>query len=193
MPRHAMLYSILFLALSACGPEEATSVGTPDTAAARFDQVDAFVGQFVDLAMFDGMILVDRGGEVIYEKAFGLANVEHNVANTVDTRFRIASVSKNLTDAALAKVMADGTFDRDTALATFLPDFPKADRITIGHLLDHSSGVPHTNAQPWGDGKTSLTLDEIIARLAEMPLDFEPGTGEVTPVSVPPRRRPSRG
>jgi hypothetical protein len=43
-------------------------------------------------------------------------------------------------------------------------------------LLEHRSGIAHTNDQPWGDGSASLTLDELVGRLAALPLDFEPGT-----------------
>ena len=64
----------------------------------------------------------------------------------------------------------------ESPIAGYLPQFPSAESITIGHLLGHSSGIAHTNDLPWGSGDVALTLDEIIARLAALPLDFEPGT-----------------
>lgn len=138
--------------------------------------IDQFVGQFVDLGMFDGTILVDIGGAIVYERSFGYAHYELDVTHDEHTRFRIASVSKALTDAALAAMIQRGVFALDTPISRYLPDFPSADTITIGHLMNHTSGIPHTNDQPWGDGKVSLTLEEIVARLAALPLDFEPGT-----------------
>ena len=142
----------------------------------RKQAIDAFVGQFVDFAMFDGTILVDIAGQTVYEQSFGFAQVEQNVRHDANTRFRLASVSKTLTDAAIAKMIENGVFALDTPIARFLPDFPSADIITIAHLIEHTSGIPHTNTLPWGDGTLSLTIDEIVDRLAKLPLTFEPGT-----------------
>jgi CubicO group peptidase (beta-lactamase class C family) len=138
--------------------------------------IDDFVGQFVEFAMFDGTILVDIAGQTVYERSFGYAQVEQKIRHTADTRFRLASVSKVLTDAAIAKMIENGVFALDTPIGRYLPDFPSADIITIEHLIQHTSGIPHTNRQPWGDGTLSLTIDEIVSRLGELPLEFEPGT-----------------
>ncbi|MEJ2151707.1 MAG: serine hydrolase [Gemmatimonadota bacterium] len=138
--------------------------------------IDQFVAQFVDLGMFDGTVLVDIGGEIVYEKSFGYAHYELDVPHDGHTRFRIASVSKALTDAAFAVMIQQGVFTLDTPISRYLPDFPSANTITVGHLLNHTSGIPHTNDQPWGNGKVSFTIEEIVERLAELPFDFEPGT-----------------
>ncbi len=144
--------------------------------AGRRQAIDRFIEPYVELAMFDGSVLVDVAGEVVYRRSFGFANYEHRVVHDPDTRFRIASVSKTVTDAAVAALVQQGKLTVDTPLSTYLPDFPSAEKITVGQLLDSTSGIPHTNRLPWGDGKTSLPLDEIVARLAALPLDFEPGT-----------------
>lgn len=141
----------------------------------RKQAIDKFVGQFVDFAMFDGTVLVDIAGAIVYEQSFGHAQVEQGIRHTADTRFRLASVSKTLTDAAIAKMIEHGVFSLDTPIARYLPDFPSADIITIGHLINHTAGIPHTNNQPWGDGTISLSIDEIVDRLALLPLAFEPG------------------
>lgn len=138
--------------------------------------IDSFIAPFVDLAMFDGTVLVDVGGELRYQRSFGFAHYEHGVRHDRDTRFRIASASKTLTDAAFAVLIQRGVLTLDTPLAKYLPAFPSAESITIGYLLNHTSGIAHTNDQPWGDGATSLSLDELVSRLAALPLDFEPGS-----------------
>jgi CubicO group peptidase (beta-lactamase class C family) len=138
--------------------------------------IDDFIGQFVDLAMFDGTVLVDIGGEVVYEKSFGLASYEYGIAHDAQTRFRIASVSKTLTDAAVAVLVERGKLDLEAPISRYLPSFPSGQKILVGQLFNHTSGIPHSNGQPWGNAKTSMTLDEIVAELAAVPLDFEPGT-----------------
>jgi CubicO group peptidase (beta-lactamase class C family) len=156
--------------------EEATESGAAALREKHGRAVTRFVEPFVDLAMFDGTILVDVGGEVVYSRSFGLANYEFGVGHDDRTRFRIASVSKTLTEAAFAVLIQREVLALDTPLSRYLPDFPSADTITIGHLLNHSSGIAHVNDLPWGDGNTSLGLDEIVARLARRRLDFDPGT-----------------
>jgi CubicO group peptidase (beta-lactamase class C family) len=155
------------------GMHSAVAATLPES---RKQAIDGFVSQFVDFAMFDGTILIDIAGQTVYEQSFGFAQVEQNVRHDANTRFRLASVSKTLTDAAIAKMIENGVFALDTPIARFLPEFPSADIITIAHLIEHTSGIPHTNTLPWGDGTLSLTIDEIVDRLANLPLTFEPGT-----------------
>ncbi len=143
----------------------------PDRAAA----IDGFVQTFVDLGMFDGNVLIDVGGEVVYARSFGFANYEHMVATELNMRYRIASVSKTITDVAIAQLIEDGVLDLEARLSEFVPEFPRADEITIAMILDHASGIPHTNRYAWGDGTISMSLDELIERLAAEPFEFDPG------------------
>lgn len=163
-----------------CAPTETPRRSEPTHSVPRPDYrqqvIDDFVQQFVDHAMFDGCVLVDVAGEVVYERSFGFAHYELGISHDPSTRFRIASVSKTLTDAAIGSLIEQGVLSRETSISSYLPEFPSAGEITVGHLLDHTSGIPHTNDQPWGDGRTSLTLDEIIERLSKLPLAFPPGT-----------------
>ncbi|MEM9530555.1 MAG: serine hydrolase domain-containing protein [Pseudomonadota bacterium] len=143
---------------------------------AQSERLVRFVTQFEKLAMFDGSILIDVGGEVVFERSFGRASYEQDARHGPETRFRIASVSKMLTDVAMARMQMAGKLNLREKLSGYLPDFPGADRIALSMLLDHTSGIAHTNRQPWGEGSQRLTLDEIVARLALLPLDFEPGS-----------------
>lgn len=127
------------------------------------------------LAMFNGAILIDVGGTIVFERTFGFANYEQRHPITPRTRFKIASLSKPMTDAALAALLVDGRIRLDDPLSRWLPQFPNSDRITIELITQHRSGIPHTNDQPWGDGPERLNLDEILARLAAVAPDFEPG------------------
>ncbi|NND59988.1 MAG: beta-lactamase family protein [Gammaproteobacteria bacterium] len=159
----------------------AASVTADDTARnaslppAQAATIDRFIGQFAELAMFDGVVLVDIAGEVVYRNNFGYANAELGVDHMPQHRFRIASVSKAVTDTAIAKLIEAGTLELDTPIAKYLPNFPSADLITVNHLLEHTSGIAHTNRLPWGDGSVSLSSAEIVERLSRLPLDFAPG------------------
>lgn len=176
-PRLAAVAALAALLGSGCAgasepePAEGKRALLPEQAQA----IDRFISQFTDLAMFDGVVLVDIGGTVVYRQSFGYANYELGVPHTPQHRFRIASVSKAVTDTAIARLVEAGTLQLDTPIAEYLPDFPSAGEITVRHLLDHTSGIAHTNQLPWGDGSVSLGTAEIVERLAHLPLDFPPG------------------
>lgn len=150
--------------------------GAQPAAGEDFRAIDSLIAPFVDAGMFDGAVLVDRGGTIVYERSFGRASHEFGIEHDRQTRFRIASVSKDLTDAALGALIERGVLTLDTRVAAYLPDFPGADRITVRHIIEFSSGIPHTNEQSWGHGDIAVSREELLARLAALPLDFEPGT-----------------
>ncbi len=136
--------------------------------------INEFVEPFVETAMFDGVVMIEISGET-FSCFYGFSNYEHSLRHDIHTRYRIASVSKLLTDAAFARLLQQDTLSLDDLISIYLPDFPNADQVTIRQLLNHTSGIAHTNAQPWGNGRISLSIDEIIKKLAQTPFDFEPG------------------
>lgn len=128
------------------------------------------------MAVFDGVVLIAEDDQVVYHCAYGRADYRFDTPLGPDARFRIASLSKQFTDAAIGLLAQDGRVALDAPLADYLPAFPEADRITLQHLIDHTSGVPHTNNLAWMDMNQALSLDAIVAGLADEPLAFEPGS-----------------
>jgi CubicO group peptidase (beta-lactamase class C family) len=92
---------------------------------------------------FSGVVRVDRPGEEPYAEAFGLADRRHRIANTVDTRFGIASGTKGFTALTVVSLIADGTLGLDTTARPVLgDDLPLIDEaVTVEHLLAHRSGI----------------------------------------------------
>lgn len=175
--RRTFLLTTAALALLSCVPKTSSVRPRDDKALAdaRVDALDSLLSSLARLAMFNGTVMIDRAGEVVFNRSYGFADYERGIGFSPHTRFKIASISKRMTDAALASMLTGGLLRFDDRLARFMPDFPGADRITIDLITQHRSGIPHTNDQPWGDGSTVLSHDEILARLARLPLDFEPG------------------
>ncbi len=176
MRKSSLIARLGALASAACVLISLNAASAQDDFAERLEALDGFLTTLEDLAMFNGAVLIDVGGEIVFERSYGFADYENEIPFTAETRFRIASVSKGMTEAALAVLSERGALSADSFLSEFVPDFPRADEITLEMLANHTSGVPHTNEQPWGDGLSVISLDEIIARLADLPLDFEPGT-----------------
>ncbi|MGH7742717.1 MAG: serine hydrolase domain-containing protein [Candidatus Eiseniibacteriota bacterium] len=139
-------------------------------------KVDAYLQPLRDLEVFDGVVVVARHDSVLARRAYGLANQELRVPNAPERRFRIASISKLFTAAAIGRLSEQGALELGTPLSRFLPDFPNADSITIEMLLHHRAGVPNVNELPIEeDGSHDNSLDDLIAHLSHLPPAFSPG------------------
>ena len=150
------------------------------SAALFFAAVTAFVSivaPYVGTNNFSGVILVARKGSAVVRQAYGLANVEEDVAVANDTRFAIASLSKMFTAAAVLQLRDAQKLSLDDPLSRFVPDFPRAERITIRHLLTHRSGLVQDSATPdyFELAMRSYTLQQAVDLAAKRAPSSEPG------------------
>lgn len=105
-------------------------------------RMDEIVRSFVDDGLFMGAVLVAHGDEVVFERAYGEADLEWHIPNSMDTRFRIASITKQFTAAAILLLEEQGRLRLSDTVIEFVPDLPEAWReVTIFQLLTHTSGV----------------------------------------------------
>jgi CubicO group peptidase (beta-lactamase class C family) len=125
-------------------------------------------------------IAVAKDGEVILSKAYGKADLEFAVPADKLTMFRIGSVTKQFTAAAIMKLVERGKLSLDETLATMLPDFPATSKpITLRQILTHTSGIwSYTDDRTFmmRDAALELTPAELVAKFKDHPLDFDPGT-----------------
>ena len=134
-----------------------------------------------DTGLFSGAVLVADDGEVIYKQAFGFANREWNIFNTTDTKFRLASVSKQFCSMLVMQFVQEGKINLDDKITDHLLDYRSdtGDRITIHHLLAHQSGIKDfTSSHDYRGGisRTSFGKDEFIKLHCMGDLANEPGT-----------------
>src|SRR5262249_14390446 len=112
-------------------------------------------------------------------EAYGKANFELDVPNTVDTKFRLGSITKQFTAMALMILAEGGKLGIDDPVSKHLENAPPAwDKITIRHLLTHTSGIPSYTGFPQMMSRTvrlPASVDEIIATFRDKSLEFEPG------------------
>jgi CubicO group peptidase (beta-lactamase class C family) len=134
------------------------------------------------LAQLPGLsVLVARDGEVIYERAVGLADISEQLPVTTKSKFRIGSVTKQFTASAILKLIEEDKLSLSDTLEEFLPAFPRAGEVTIHQLLTHTSGIPSYTDQPaFYDTITEATSEEAliekIQATAAQGYSFEPGS-----------------
>ena len=139
------------------------------------EQIDDVMGEFVELDLFSGTVLVARGGEPVYARAFGEANKDHHVANMLETRFNIGSIGKTLTGTAVMQLVERGKVELDAPVVRYLEDFPYGDKITIHHLLSHTSGMFNYMAHPeYRSRMTGLrSIDDFLPLIYDQRPVFE--------------------
>ena len=128
---------------------------------------------------FMGAVLVARGDTVLFRQTYGPASVEKGERSTIETRYRLASISKQFTAAAILKLQDDGKLTIADPVCKWIQPCPAAwAPMKIHHLLSHTSGIPDLMARPlWGMRRvTPATLAELTADSARYPLRFQPGT-----------------
>jgi CubicO group peptidase (beta-lactamase class C family) len=134
--------------------------GAPDASSGLEGALDALFEPVREQGLPGAAVVVLSGSEILYAKAHGLANVEAGVPNTLDTKMRLASVTKSFTALAVLRLAERGRLSLDAPLQTYLPDFRSGERITLRQLLAHTAGVPDF-----------VSFDEA----KQGALDFEPG------------------
>lgn len=122
-------------------------------------------------------VLVARDGKVLLRRAYGMACVEHGVAATPETKYRIGSITKQFTAAAILRLQEQGKLSVHDKLSRFLPDFPRAGEVTLHHLLTHTSGIHSYTDKP--DFLATVTVptrpDALIQSFKDDRYDFDPG------------------
>ena len=121
-------------------------------------------------------VAVLEGGTIIYSEGFGFANLEHGVAVSRRTKFRIGSISKTLTSVALAQLWEMGKLDLDASVQRYAPTFPKKRYpITPRLLAGHLSGLPHYNEDDFVNTVHYESVTDALRKFRDRSLLFEPG------------------
>jgi CubicO group peptidase (beta-lactamase class C family) len=169
--------ALLLVSLSApCAGAESARMPAAGYAA----QAEALVQDYVRNELFSGAVLVARSGKPLFRKGFGAANREWAIANTPDTRFRIGSVSKQFTAAAIMRLVDERKLSLDDAVGAHVRDLPPAwQKVSIRQLLQHTSGIPrYTMLDDFLDRSSRIghTPRQLIDLVKDLPLEFAPGT-----------------
>ncbi len=162
----------------------ATSARAPDARAQDTRALVQYVDSVANAAVAEHRtagvsVAVVKNGRTVLAKGYGFADLENDVPATPETVYRIGSVTKQFTSAAIMKLMEQGKLSLDDTLQKFLPNFPtQGNHVTVRHLLTHTSGIKsYTSLGPkWARVmRLDLPPDSMVALFANEPFDFKPG------------------
>jgi len=148
-------------------------------AANHKDQIDEFMKQCYQRGLFNGSVLVAENGKMIYKNGFGYANLEWNIPNAPDTRFRLCSITKTFTAILTLQLVEAGKINLDDTIDKYLPNYlPEfASQITIEQLLAQTSGIPNFTRGEWSpEAAKQFSMDQIITEYCHLEPVFAPGT-----------------
>jgi CubicO group peptidase (beta-lactamase class C family) len=142
-------------------------------------KADQLLSAYHKQGKFNGTVLLAKGGKVLFEKGYGVADAGTKAPITPATEYRIGSMSKPFTAIVLLQLQEKGLLSLKDPLSKFIPDYPKGDSILVEHLLNHTSGVKSITSMKeyyatWM--KEPATLVQTISHFKSEPLSFSPGT-----------------
>jgi CubicO group peptidase (beta-lactamase class C family) len=172
------LLAALGLFLTACDDEPKVAVRGAEGDAMK--ALSARADQLAHDDEFSGAVLVAKDGAVRFSRAYGLADRERGIANTLRTRFRIGSMNKMFTAVAILQLAEDGKVKLTARLGTYLPDYPNRDvttKVTIHQLLTHTGGTGDIFGPDFDAHRKELrTLADYVKLYGKRGLEFEPGS-----------------
>ena len=149
-----------------------------DGGAQDVSRMDRIIQSHVDSKQFMGSVLVAQDGKVLLDKGYGSANLEWDIPDSPQTKFRLGSLTKQFTAAAILLLEERGKLRTDDLVAKYLPDAPASwAKITLANLLTHTSGIPNFTSFPdySTTEATPTTPEQLVARFRDKPLNFQPG------------------
>lgn len=159
----------------------ATPVASPTPAASQPDLamvIDGKLSKMAERDQFNGAVLVARDGEVLLRKGYGLANREHDVPMTAQTKFRIGTLTSLFTAIAIMRLVQDGAITVDDSICDYIDDCPETwQPITIDHLLTRTSGLPTFESIPAASAllKTGASSKILLDSFRDANLTVKPG------------------
>jgi CubicO group peptidase (beta-lactamase class C family) len=147
----------------------------------KADAIESLLKRHHEVGAFNGAALVAENGKVIFKKGFGLADFEWKIPNAPDTKFRLGSITKQFTATLILQLVEEGKLSLDTTLARALLYYRQdtGARVTVHHLLSHTSGIPSYTSQPnfFKDvSRDPYEVKDFVLKFCSGDLEFDPGT-----------------
>lgn len=155
-----------------------SSLITLENADSIIEKADDYLESLVNNKKFSGSVLLARNNQILLIKGYGCSEYIFQEKNTSQTIYRIGSVTKPFTAVIILKLYQRKQLNINNKLSVYYPDYPNGNKITIKHLLSHTSGIDDYTEMASFDEKwqENLTIDQLIQVFKDEPLKFKPGS-----------------
>lgn len=142
-------------------------------------KLDEYLKSAHNAYRFNGVALVIRNGEVLLNKGYGFSDMDSKTLNNPDTRFPILSITKSFTSTIILKLQDEKKLSVNDKLSKYFPDYPNGSKITIHHLLTHSSGIYNYTGDVGIEDSAivnhPISKEQVVSYFRDKPADFTPG------------------
>jgi CubicO group peptidase (beta-lactamase class C family) len=142
------------------------------------EEINEVLKAYTKQNSFNGTVLVARQGIVLLDKGYGYKNIQAKTLNDSNTIYQIGSLTKQFTAIIILQFQEQLKLSVSDPLSKYIPDYPNGDRITIEHLLTHTSGiVNYTKDELFmaNNAINPISIEDLIRRFKNLPLEFTPG------------------
>ena len=172
----------LLVAAVVCGncAAQGGSAAGMGAASDKAQKIDELLSLYSKYGSFNGSALVSEHGQVIFKKGYGLANMEWQIPNQPDTKFRLGSITKQFTSMLIMQLVAEGKLHVEDKLSDVLPYYrtDTGSQVTLHHLLTHTSGIPSYTAakdmREWWHNH--FDVEDFVKKHCSGDLEFTPGS-----------------
>lgn len=170
---------MLFLAIMAASVSGRCLLAAPVPSGA-IEAIDRIAGEDIEQKKAASYsVAVVKDSELVLARGYGFSDLENDVPATPETVYRLGSITKQFTSMAIMQLVEAGKVSLDDELSKFVPDFPTGEhKVTVHHLLNHTSGIQSYTSQPEFFAKMRLDLshNQLLDLFKDKPFSFEPGT-----------------
>ncbi len=147
-----------------------------ETEKGRFAKIDSLMNYLYANGKFMGSIALREKDKVVFSKAYGYSDVEHETKATPQTKYKIGSITKTFTACVIFQLVEEKKLKLESKLSEFFPKIKNADKITIAQMLGHSSGIYNYTTDSTFVFTSQMFRRDMLERLYSYNAAFEPGT-----------------
>lgn len=145
---------------------------------AKYKKIDSLFNFLVQNNRFMGAVEIRENDNIVFDKAYGFVDYENKIEANSNTKYKIGSITKTFTSAIIFQLIEEKKLTLETKLSKFYPEIKNAEKITIGQMLNHKSGIFNFTNEPdfIKNVVNPSTKEAMIAKIASFEPVFEPNT-----------------
>ena len=144
----------------------------------KFQKLDSLLGYLTQNNRFMGSVQIRENDNIVFDKAYGFSDYKHKIKANTNTKYKIGSITKTFTASLIFQLIEEKKLGLETKLSKFYPKIQNSEKITIGQMLSHKSGIFNFTDEPDFilNADKQKTKEEMISKIASFPAVFEPNT-----------------